>query len=120
MSQSVTIQTDPPQRRNIKSEWLKAIAFYMQGHSKEEVAAYVGVHRRTIYRWFRNPNFVSEIVRSQREMLATVNRSVRPMLSKAVGILKEELEDECLKPMVNNFGQPVLDSEGIDAEEGET
>lgn len=93
----------------LRQEQVRAIYLYTQGVGKEEIAKELSVSLATIYEWFRNEVFASEVTRVQREMVVEAQRNLKPMLSKAIRHLHATMLEKDTKPLTDLRGNLVLD-----------
>src|SRR6266576_2518557 len=71
-----------------------AIALLLTGAHNGDVAAAVGIDRRTLYRWrHRDPNFIRELRRQRAELLDNANDRFRYLLSNALNALELQVAD---------------------------
>ena len=81
---------DPPLPANQQS----AIALLLSGVHTGDVAAAVGVDRRTLYRWrHHDPRFIRALRHQRAELLDTANDRLRNLLDAALNTLQLQLAD---------------------------
>jgi hypothetical protein len=73
-----------------ESEILKGL---LEGHSHEEIGRRVGLHRATVWRLSRRPDFAARLVAARREALSEATRKLEALSARAVDALAEIVED---------------------------
>ena len=83
-------EPDPPLPDNQQ----RAIALLLSGVHTGDVAAAVGVDRRTLYRWrHHDPRFIRALRHQRAELLDTANDRLRNLLDAALNTLQLQLAD---------------------------
>src|SRR5438874_85148 len=81
---------DPPLPPNQQT----AIALLLTGAHNGDVAAAVGIDRRTLYRWrYRDPQFIRELRRQRAQALDNANDRLRHLLNNALNALEIQVND---------------------------
>lgn len=76
---------------------LKAIGLLITGRTCTRVAVDLGVSRETVSRWKKNPHFIAEMNREQGEMLLAARNRLQQMLTKAIDVIENNLDNGNLK-----------------------
>lgn len=85
MSENATKKTlTPAQRRCIEA--------LLTAPSATEAAKMVGIHRRTLYRWLRDPVFVAALREAEGEAVATLSRTLAGLGEDAAAALRDALK----------------------------
>src|SRR5436190_20052439 len=90
----VAIPAEPDPDAPLPPEQQTAIVLLLTGAGMSDVAAVVGVDRRTLYRWRHyDARFIRALRRQRAELLDTVNDRFRHMLDAALDTLQRHLAD---------------------------
>jgi transposase len=85
---------EPQASTELNAKQLQVAVALAEGKTETEASRLVGVNRTTIYRWQRDPEFVAELNRLKREILADHRAKLRTLLDSATQIVQRCLEDE--------------------------
>ena len=93
--------TDCPIKSNIfefpssplSAEQHRAMELLLLGQSTTQVAAKLGVDRKTLYRWRRHPAFQADFNRRQIEMSESTDQRLRRLTEKAAAVIEKKLDE---------------------------
>lgn len=91
-----------PQNKKADGEQLsalqhRAIELLLAGQSSTATSAMIGIDRKTLYQWRKNPHFQAEFNRCQGEALEASNQRLRRLSDKAISVIERHLEEGSLK-----------------------
>lgn len=84
--------------KNLSPKQLKTIETLLTQGSVDAAATAAGVSRNSIYKWFKDETFVSELRQAEAEALTSLSRSLVGLGDKATEALRAALDD--IKPSV--------------------
>lgn len=84
--------------KNLSPKQLKTIETLLTNGSVDSAATAAGVSRNSIYKWFKDETFVSELRKAEAEALTSLSRSLVGLGDKATEALRAALDD--IKPSV--------------------
>lgn len=88
-----------PQKQDVTvltSVQIRAIEMLFLGQSTTYTAAKLGVDRKTLYTWRKNPHFRAELNRRRQEALEAVHQRLRSLSEKAVDVIEQHLDEGSL------------------------
>lgn len=96
MSKNITKSNKTSQKDNSLSvKQRNAIDLILLGKSDEEVAEEICVRRETVNRWKnQDSDFVYELRKNRKQVWGSQKDRLRGLISKAVNVLKENLDNE--------------------------
>jgi hypothetical protein len=85
---------DPAVEPSLPPNQQAAIALLLTGAHTGDVAAAIGIDRRTLYRWrYGDPQFIRELRRQRAQALDNANDRLRHLLNSALNILELQVTD---------------------------
>ena|SRR5438105_878240 len=72
---------------------INAVYDLLSGKSLHEVAEEIGVDRRTLYNWRRDPRFIAELRYARRDLWQDAADQIRALIHPAIHVLSRELHN---------------------------
>lgn len=91
-----------PQNKKADGEHLsavqhRAIELLLAGQSSTATSAMIGIDRKTLYQWRKNPHFQAEFNRCQGEAMEASGQRLRLLSDTAISVIERHLEEGSLK-----------------------
>ena len=79
----------------LSEQQLRACAAMLAGKSFTQVASEIGIDRKTLYHWRRDPEFIAELRKRRRELWQHAADHMRALLHPAIEVLAKDMNEGC-------------------------
>ena len=82
----------------LQDEHQRALALLVSGHNMTDTAKMLGVRRETVWRWTKEPEFVTEMARGRESAMDALAVILHESALEAAEVLRSVMKDEDANP----------------------